>query len=398
MNVFEIKKGYFRIYDGKTAYNYHVDQNHDYSKLREPDVWYWYAKRQGMTGEETIDLMLKMLHVRRIVKVRWLRGLSLCVALIGSRGSGKSVGAAQIACVDGLLAGRRVVSNMPIRIKVKYRDCEKVLETDDLDAAMMLDINEFNDNYQDCMIVVDETNLAIADSQRSTSNQALFFSYILQQMRHRKLDFIFATQSESFQTNRVRFQTDIYIACRDMAMISQNGEFINPDVSALGRKSEWRLYDMSGLIMGEVLKAEDMRTNQVKWYDKKVVWNVPFWNCYSTELMQQRRKLNLKQQNGEKDLDYDNEYLEQLVRRYKSPVKMVLNVINMGVDRMSKSDVWSALGIAKDRAMQTTIGTLLTNLGCQTVGGARGKDYIFPARDEIMSKLSGLGMYIEEAG
>lgn len=399
MNVFEIKKGCFKVYDGKTAYTYHVDGNQDYSKLHDPDAWYWYAQRQGMSESDTIDLMLKMLHVRRIVKVRWLRKLSLCVALIGARGSGKSAGACQIAVIDGLLAGRRVVSNMPIAVKVRYRDCEKVFETEDLDAVSMLDVNEFDDNYQDCMIVVDETNLALADSQRSTSNQALFFSYILQQLRKRKLDFIFTCQSESFQTNRARFQTDIYIACRDLAMTVKDGEaFINPHENDIGRKSEWKLYDMSGLIMGEVLKADDRRTDRVQWYDKKIVWNTPFWNCYSTELLQRREKYRLNDAKTAQNPDYDSTKLDELAARYIKPVNMVFDAIDTGFQRMKRSDVWEMFHVTGNKGMQSKLGKLLSSMGCKSVHSNEGYDYIFPDKDTIKWNLAKLGLQYKERG
>lgn len=393
MNIFEIKKGHFKVYDGKTAYLYHVDEDHNYAKLLNPDVWYWYALRIGLSESETIDLLLRMEHVRRILKVKWLRQLPLCVALIGPRGSGKSVGAAQIVVIDGLLAGRRVVSNMPIQIKVRYRDIEKVFETEDLDAVMMLDVNEFNENYQDCMIVVDETNVYLADAQRSTSNQALFFSYILQQMRKRKLDFIFTTQSEAFQTSRVRFQTDLYIKCRDLAMVPKMGEaFINPDPDELGHKSEWTLYDMSGVIVGDILQGHDYRTNQIDWYAKKLVWNTPFWGCYSSELLQRREKIKLNNASQSTNYTYDEDYVAELARRYNAPAQMLQRLAGQNIKRMQKAELWQSLGIGDDHSMKVKIGRILKQLGCESLNRGKGNEYILPTQERMLAKLTELGL------
>jgi len=393
MNVFEINQGYFKVYDGHTAYIYHVNEDHNYDNLRQPEVWYWYAQRKGLSESETIDLMLQMLHVRRITKVKWLKALSLCVALIGSRGSGKSVGATQIAVVDGLLAGRRVVSNMPIAIKVRYKDCEKVFEAEDLDTVMLLNQNEFFENYQDAMIVVDETNMSVADAQRSTSNQALFFGDILQQMRKRQLDFIFTTQSEAFQTNRVRFQTDIYIACRDLAMVAGDGDsFIDPDPDQLGRKSLWRLYDMSGLIMGEVLKVNDLRTDRVRYYDEKIVWNTPFWNCYSNELMQRREKYKLQVQDKAQEVGFDAAHMALIAEKYKMPADLIKQAVNLGISSMIKADLWELLGVSGNRSMQTKLGTILKKLGCRTFETTSGKGYNFPTQAEMLKRLSKMGL------
>lgn len=388
MNTFEINKGYFRVLDGKTAYNLHVDDNRDYSNLPEPEYIYLKCQDKGLPGDRTIDVMLKFIHRRRIFKGDWLGDLDLCIALIGPRGSGKSVGATGIAVLDGLLAGRRVISNMPIAVKVRYKDCEKVFQTEDLDAAMMLDINEFNDNYFNCMIVVDEANVFIADSYRSTSNQSLFFSYILQQMRHRQLDFIFTTQNEAWQTSRVRFQTDFYVRCRDEAMLVEG----KPKKEDIGRKSRWELFDMSGLVTGDVLST-DFRSNKVPPYNELTFWNVPFWNCYSTELMQRRDKFNLAQKQAD-DTTFDESHLKAIAERYNVPSQAILQAVNMGIERIQKSELWEMFGIPGDRSKQIKIGRILSELGCKTIHGTNEYEYIFPTQADMIKKLADMGISI----
>lgn len=394
MVTFEIQPGYFLIWDGKTKYPYRVHGGNPRDYPLEPDFIYGLAVKNDLSESETIDLMLKYLHKRRMVKIGHLAGLSLCVALIGVRGSGKSVGATQIAVVDGLLAGRKVVSNMPIQIKVKYRDAEKVFETEDLDVVSMLDINDFNENYEDCWIVVDESNINIADAYRSTTNQAMFFGMILQQMRHRKLDFLFTTQTEDMNTSRVRGQIDIYISCRDYAMISKNGEIARPRIHDLGRKSRWELYDMSGIVTGEV-KRSDRRTHEIQSYGRKVVWNTPFWNCYSTDLMQRWEKHKFGQKK-EAVGNFDADYLMDLANRQSVAIKAVINAIRMNLTEIKKSDLWKVCQIEGDRSSQTMVGSFLTGqLNIATKHGTGGDFYVFPSQAEIIKRLSEIGFEVE---
>lgn len=389
MNTFEIEKGYFKVHDSKTAYPLYVDKNRDFSNLLEPEAIYQLCQSRGLDEGRTINVMLKQLHRRRIFKGDWLGELDLCIAFIGPRGSGKSVGATGVAILDGLLAGRRVVSNMPIAVKVKYRDAEKVFQTEDIDATMMLDVNEFSRNYFNVMVVVDEVNVYLADSMRSTSNQALFFSYILQQMRHRQLDFIFTTQSEMWQTNRMRFQTDFYVKCMDYAMLNSG----KPKKEDIGRKSRWEIHDMSGLVTGEVLET-DLVTRRVPPFTEKVFWNTPFWNCYSTELMQKREKHLDTSHQDEKSVALDKAHFERLAVRYQTPTRLILQAINMGMASVPSRELWEVLGITGDRGMQTKMGRLLKDLGCTDKDGTNRKEYIFPTQAEMLKRLNDMGLSV----
>lgn len=392
MNTFEINKGCFRVYFNDTAETLYVDEHRDFTGLPEPDLLYQVLKERGFSQERIIDVMLKILHTRRIFKGGWLNKLSLCIALIGPRGSGKSVGLTGIVVLDGLLAGRRVISNMPVAVNVRYRDCEKVFRTEDLDASMMLNENEFNANYYDALIAIDEVNTYVADSQRTMSNQSFFFANILQQMRHRKLDFIFTTQSESMNTNRVRFQTDFYIQCRDAAMF--HGQ---PSANDIGRKSHWKIHDMSGLVTGEVMH-KDARTYAVPPFTEKIFWNTPFWECYDTQQMQKREKhIAKKPGNGHVD-GIDIEKLESLKATYERPVDLISKAIDLGMDRIEKKQLWETLGISGNQSMQTKIGHAMNELGCKTITGTRGREYVFPSQDEMKKNLAMMGLELHIKG
>ena len=389
MNTFEIKKGYFTIWDGKTKYDYHVDHNHNYDNIEDPEFIYQFAINKGLTQEQTIDLILKYVHRKRIVKIGHLANISLCIALIGHRGSGKSVGATQIVVIDGLLALRKVVSNMPISLKVRYKDAEKVFETENLDAVTMLDFNDFENNYQDCWIIIDETNVDIADSYRSTSNQSLFFTHMLQQMRHRKLDFCFTTQSEMFLPSRARWQTDVFIKCSDLAMTST----LYPNEKDIGRKIRWQLYDFSGLLTSSLIKDDDKKVSELKPYATKVVWNTPFWNCYSTELMQRWDKLNLKTTGQKRNVNTSN--FDAIADRFNIPIDLFMKSINFDGDKFQKHELWQKLDIVENITMQRRISKMYKSINVDTLKTALNRYFLFPSKIDILRNITNMSLEMQ---
>ena len=84
MNTFEINKGYFRVHFNNTTGKLFVDEHRDFSNLLEPEYIYQQCQAFGKTPEDTIDIMLRRLHQRRIFKGDWLADMSLCIALIGT--------------------------------------------------------------------------------------------------------------------------------------------------------------------------------------------------------------------------------------------------------------------------------------------------------------------------
>ncbi len=389
VNIFEIKKGYFKVYDGETAYNLYIDDTREFPELNEPEYYYDFAQRVGLDEEHTIDFMLKNIHRRRIFKGGWLGGLCLAIAFTGTRGAGKSVALTAFGVIDGLLAGRRVVSNMPIEIKVKYKDCQKIFQSEELLPSMLLDINEFTKNYYNCLMLIDEINVFIADAQRSMSNESYYFALALQQMRHRKLDFGFTTQNENWQTDRTQFQTDFYVKCSDNAM--GHG---TPKKEEIGRKSLWKIHDMSGLVTGEVLKTV---FNKVMPYTEKVFWNTPFWNCYSTELMQRRNKVDFKKkEKQENDYKINMDMLEAYGAALVLPTEIAMTCLAQGIPQIQKAALWQIVGIDGNRNMQVKVGKLLKDLGVETVGGTTGKAFRFPDADVIEQSMRRNGFTMKE--
>lgn len=197
---------------------------------------------------------------------RHLEKQSIIIGLIGPRGGGKSVGGARITILDYMMAGYDVWSNMEIGIGVQVNGHVKELRSKPLDK---MELGELDTVYNNGLVFVDEVNAYIADSRRCMSEEALSFSYILQQIRKRKLNIIWTAQSEAHCDERLRWQTDIYIVCNDVS-VSRRG-------CGIGELSLWKAYDAHGLVTGQL-------QNPV--FYQGIIWNKPWWNSFSTWQLQ----------------------------------------------------------------------------------------------------------------
>ena len=389
MNTFEINKGYFTIWDGKTKYDYHVNNNHNYDNFLNPETLYEIAISHNLTEDATIKFILKNVHKRRIIKTGVLANKNSCIVFLGSRGSGKSAGATQVMCIDGLLACRKVVSNLPIGLRVKYKDAQTILESIPLDPTTLLDINDFETNYQDCWILIDETNVNIADSQRTMANQALYFSHVLQQMRHRNIDFAFTTQKESTLTGRTWDQIDIAIKCADKS----SQYTLYPKQEDEGRKSEWRIYNISGLIPSSFIQNESRKINELKPYGKLTVWNTPFWNCFSTEKMQVWEKYDLRL--GGKKQPENTGGFAIVADRFNVTSDVLKKSLNLADMRFTTKETWDELAINENIGMQKKTGKLYKNIGVDMLQSNNKRYYIFPSKNEMIRRIIELSLEIE---
>jgi len=391
MVTFEIQKGYFKVWDGKTAYNAFIlegGNKESHSYLPDLDIIYGYCIAHHYEPEKTIDLMLQIYHVDRLFKSGYLQDLSLVTAFIGPRGSGKSVGATAYAVIDYLLAGKPVWSNMPIELKVKYRDCEKIFRSEPLDKAALMDINEFESQFADGLILIDEMNIEIADSRRSMSNTMLWFDMMLQEVRKRKMNICYMLQAEEWAGSRSRWQTDIYVVCRDRAFLDGH-----PTKDKIGRRSRWRLHDMSGIITGDIKFMAGFDRNKVDYFEEITFWNVPFWGVYQTHQMQAYEKFDPSKKNDRK-LVIDTETLNRLTAGYQVLPEMIVNLLDSVGGRILRSEVWELLKV-DDQAERTKIGSLLHDLGVDDYRDTYGnRGYILPAKEILTEKLAKLGVKI----
>lgn len=388
MVIFEIQRGYFKVWDGKTSYDCYVDAQRDFPNLPELDEVYQLCQAEGLTQEQTIEVMLSVFHTRRLFKGGYLKNISLVFGFVGPRGSGKSVGASALAIIDFLLDGKTVWSNMDIEITVKYRDCEKVFRSEPLDKASLMDINDFEANFADGLIMIDELNIEIGDARRSMANQMLWFDFMLQEVRKRKMNICYQLQAEEWAGNRSRWQTDFYIVCRDRAFMGNS-----PKSEDIGRFSRWRIHDMSGIVTGE-LKWADGYHKRIDHFAELTFWNTPFWNCYNTGQIQKYQKYDpakaQKQSDGK--LVIDEVTFSRLTAGYSVLPELVARILDIKGQRVLRDDIWEILGVTA-RSEQTKIGTLLRSLGCEEYRDSNNKrGYILPDKEALAERLQELGV------
>lgn len=223
--------------------------------------------KKGIILKDGEDTFLIPRPIFSIKADRHLRNQSIIIGLIGPRGGGKSVGGARLTILDYMLAGYNVWSNMEIGIGVKVNGSVRELRSKPLHKLELADLDTV---YENGLLFVDEVNTYIADARRSMCDEALAFSYILQQIRKRKLNIIWTAQSESHCDDRLRWQTDIYITCNDVSVTRRD--------CGIGELSLWKAYDVHGLVTGQLNK------NPV--FYQGIIWNKPWWNSFSTWKLQ----------------------------------------------------------------------------------------------------------------
>lgn len=215
-------------------------------------------------GEETYLLPSPIFSIKAD---RHLRNQSIIIGLIGPRGGGKSVGGARLTILDYMLKGYEVWSNMEIGLNLRLNGNSRGIMSKPLNK---LELSELDTVYSNGLLFVDEVNAYIADARRAMSEESLAFSYILQEIRKRKLNIIWTAQSEAHCDERLRWQTDIYIVCNDVSVTKRN--------CGIGELSMWKAYDAHGLVTGQLNK------NPI--FYEGIIWNKPWWNSFDTWKLQ----------------------------------------------------------------------------------------------------------------
>lgn len=193
---------------------------------------------------------------------KWNLGRDVIYVFIGDRGSGKSVSGGTICMRDNLMVGEPVWSNLQVTATLPINDDLELLireyesftgqqikrqpavyRSDELDPAKLLS-NE--PPYRGGMILVDEMNIELADSLRSTMNQALATSDLVQLLRKLQSGIVGSCISEMFLPPRVREATDVYIRTHDYAFINESERYGQRQ----GVDYEWSVFPVTGKLAG----------------------------------------------------------------------------------------------------------------------------------------------------
>lgn len=286
-----------------------------------------------------------------IFKYKQLRKRALIMGFIGARGSGKSVGATRTAIFDYMMAGKEVWSNMPIAFRLIKDGHARVFRSNSLDR---LDLVALDRVFQNGLLLIDEINMEFAEARRSMSHKNIMFSYILQQLRKRKLNLIWTAQSEGHVEDRLRWQTDFMIKCRDASLVQGQhncGE---------GEMSQWTVFDTTGMVVGENPRGmEDMII------DRATILNKPWWNAFdSFQLQGLEPESRLGPAPGGPG-DGIGKAIDVINYAYKNKKTM-----------MSAEDIWQMCGISNNKGEQSSVGKFLAQLGAtRTRRGKRAKSF-----------------------
>jgi len=258
---------------------------------------------------------------------------TVIIGFVGPRGSGKSVGADRLVITDFMLKGKTVWSNMKIEFYLVMNGSLVHMESKPLDRLSLVDLDKV---YRDGLIYVDEVNLMM-EARRAMSQENVNFSYILQQLRKRRLTIIWSAQSEMHCDDRLRFQTDIFIMCQDVS--------INHPHCGVGELSSWKAHDFSGMVTGK-----NPRNSKDAVFYEGVQWNKPWWNTFDTFEIQDKVTINAKEQ--------QKMSLKKEAENYATEMKTYLR--EEGIKRIQSRKLWQRWGI-DSRKMQILIGSLLSS-------------------------------------
>lgn len=176
------------------------------------------------------------------------------IGLVGLRGSGKSLGGANIAVRDFSMEGDPLWSNMQIKMNVKVDDdtaqacglTEGGIVTYEAKELEKQELLNLDGRYEGGCVYLDEPNVEYGEARRSSSNTNLKTDLVVQQLRKLQCGLVYSLINEMYIDWRIRDATDLFIKCRDVAF---NGENLQAKM-AQGKVFEWDILPMTARVCG----------------------------------------------------------------------------------------------------------------------------------------------------
>ncbi len=194
--------------------------------------------------------------------------LGKVICWTGGRGSGKTFSLA-FECLRDMINGLTCWSNVPVIADIEVSpDDIRHYETLPLDIDSL---RVFDKDMSNGTIAIDEINLW-ADSLSTLAVGNKLISAVFQLLtRKRGLAFRLTVQNFKWLTNRIRWQTDLVIACSDMCYLYHElepGECISQSI-----------VDMSGVFSGHPFEDREDNTQN---YRQQIFHCKPFRGIYDT--------------------------------------------------------------------------------------------------------------------
>jgi len=201
------------------------------------------AQSREQLVEHSVRALIRRFHLNR----DWIIGL------IDDRGSGKSLGGANIAIRDFMMSGEPCWSNMQIRLNVEVSD--DIARCYGLDGGMVVYAAEHIDKqgflaldsrYEGGCLFFDEFNLEYGEARRSSANVNLMTDRAIQQLRKLQCGLVYTVLNEMYVDSRIRENTDVFIRCSDVAFNPMN----MMSRMKQGVEFGWKVYAMSSKLEG----------------------------------------------------------------------------------------------------------------------------------------------------
>ena len=201
------------------------------------------------------------LSVRALIR-RFHLNRDWIIGLVGDRGSGKSLGGANIALKDFMMNGEPCWSNMQIKLQVNVDDDTAsqyglkggsvLYEAQYIDKQSFLRLDS---RYEGGCLFFDEFNLEYGEARRSSSNVNLMTDRAVQQLRKLQCGLVYTVLNEMYVDNRIRDNTDVFIQCIDVDL--NPGNLVNR--MQQGVVFEWLIFPMSSRFAGNGLTFTQTR-------------------------------------------------------------------------------------------------------------------------------------------
>lgn len=331
-----------------TRHEFSLDKH--LASVSDIELAYIECMRQGFSEDKLIQQLIDNYLPVKYFKAGDYERTDMVIGLCGHRGSGKTVGAVGIGLFDYLLRGKDVWSNVPIEVKVCYRNASRVYASKDVEQVDLLDLDG---GYKGGMVLADECNLRFASAYKVMSNPNQDFAGMVQQIRKRHMSIVWTAQSFMSVDKNLRWQTDFMVGCRDQHLSGRD--------KVMGDKSEWKVYDIGGLT-GEYSLEYELSHPYITQFE---VWqgdhyNHPLWWAYDSYTLQGGNYIAEYRANKGKKLTVNDELVQQTENQIDN---YILQLITAGVKRFWARELWESQGIATDGAAQQMWGRVLAAAG-----------------------------------
>ncbi len=214
-------------------------------------------KAKPVTKED----VLKLIPQFEIAPFFWRQHLherEVVIGTTGEKGGGKSGTDAVIVTTDCMFKGKKVYSNMTIKVSINIDDYTAIkyglnsggvakYESLPLEKDALLRLDE---RYFNAAILIEEINVGYSNVRRIMSNTNVDFNEACQQLRKLRCPLYYNVIDEMFIDPQLRSMTDAIIKTYDTAFDLDSLEAEKP----MGVDFCWYIYPLTGMLYGQQRK------------------------------------------------------------------------------------------------------------------------------------------------